>query len=208
MFSDIWVDFWISSLLVAFLPGPAMLYVAAQTLTHGTRAGWQAAIGMHIGCYVHIVWAVASISLVLAVMPGLYAALRLAGALYLLWIGFSMLMRVANAVSQDNALLQAGEGRSLLQSIWVEVLNPQTAVFYLTQLPRFVEPDASHPTVRLILMGIAVNCIFSLGDLAGMTCARLLRCGLREKQGIFRKVQLGGGLLVIGLGLHMLLTAL
>lgn len=206
MVSSLWIEFWISTLLVAFIPGPAMLYVAAQTLAHGAKAGWQAAIGMHIGCYVHILWAVASITLVLAVMPGLYAALRLAGALYLLWIGFSMLMRVADVVSPDLALMQAGEGRTLLQSMWVEVLNPQTAVFYFTQLPRFVAPDASHPTLRLILMGILVNCIFTLGDLASMACARLVRCGLNGNGAMIRNAQRGGGVLVIGLGLHLLLT--
>lgn len=48
MFSSDVFDFWISTLLVAFIPGPAMLYVAGQTLAHGPKTGWQASIGLHI----------------------------------------------------------------------------------------------------------------------------------------------------------------
>lgn len=205
MFSPIFLDFWISTLLFAFIPGPAMLYVAGQTLAHGPKAGWQAAIGMHLGCYVHIVWAIASISLVMTIMPGLYAALRIAGAVYLLWIGFSMVMEVADAHLPGHDQMPAGESRSFLQSVWVEVLNPQTAVFYITQLPRFVAPDESHAILRLILLGIVVNAIFTLGDLASMACARLVRCGISRNAPLLRKVRLCGGSLIAGLGLHILL---
>ena len=160
---------------------------------------------MHLGRYVHIIWAVTSISLVLAMMPEVYVIIRLTGALYLLWLGFSVIMHVESAHSTGLGALDSTARRSLMQSAWVEILNPQTAVYFVTQLPRFVDPHGSNPSLKLVLLGLLVNVTGTLGDLASMACARFLRIGLSENNGMIRKMQLGGGSLIVGLGMHVLL---
>ncbi len=49
------IAFFLASALFAFLPGPAMLYATAQTIARGRRAGWMAALGLHLGGYVHVI---------------------------------------------------------------------------------------------------------------------------------------------------------
>lgn len=205
MASTTFINVWISSFLISLIPGPAMLYVAGQTLANGPGAGRQAALGLHLGRYVHVLAAVASISLVLAVMPRVYAAIRIVGALYLLWLGFSVIMQVADAHLSDPDVPETHDRRSLRQSAWVEVLNPTTAMFFMTQLPRYVDPQDENPVARLALFGLLLSLTASVGDVASMLCARCLRSSLREKGGMMRKVQLGGGSLLVGLGMHILL---
>lgn len=207
MFSAAIIDFWVSTVLYAFIPGPAMLYAAGQTLANGPRGGLQAVLGMHIGRYVHILSAIAGISLVMTVMPEFYAALRAVGAVYLLWIGFTTVMKVADAPLIEAGALRSGSNRSLWQSAWVEVLNPQTAMYFMTQMPRYVGLDDKSPVLKLFLLGIALSVIATLGDLTSTAFAGVLRNRLSEKAGMIRKAQLGGGSLIVGLGLHILLPA-
>lgn len=207
MFSSIIYDFWILTFIYAFTPCPATIYVAGQTLAYGSKAGWTAVIGMHLGCYVHILWAAASLSLILSLAPALYNALHIAGGGYLIWIGFSMLWRVLETPITGSQVLQTQASGSLLQSVWVEALNPQSALFYITQLPRYVDVKASHPMLNLIVLGVLVNIVFSSSDVIAMICARMVRHGLRERAALLRKVQLGGGSILVGLGMHILLPA-
>lgn len=66
-----------------------MLYAAAQTIARGRRAGWMAALGIHIGDYAHVVAAAAGLALLFEIVPSLYIALKLMGAAYLVWLGLS-----------------------------------------------------------------------------------------------------------------------
>lgn len=205
MFSSSVINLWISTLLILLIPGPAMLYVAGQTLANGRMAGWQAVLGLHLGRYFHVLWAAVSISLVIVVFPGVYAAMRAIGAVYLLWLGFSVVMSVANSNLEETKGSHEPERRSFLQSVAFEVLNPQTLILFISLLPRFVDVNASNPALKLVLLGALMNLAASLGDLGAMACARLVRSGLGEKMGMIRKMQLGGGTLIVGLGMHILL---
>ena len=82
-----WVAFLLAALGFAYLPGPAMLYTAAQTLGRGRRAGWLAVTGVHLGCYVHVVAAAFGLALLFAAIPPAYLAMKVIGGIYLLWMG-------------------------------------------------------------------------------------------------------------------------
>nr|MEC9419161.1 LysE family transporter [Pseudomonadota bacterium] len=77
--------------LFAYMPGPALLYTAAQTIARGQRAGFMAAAGIHLGCYVHVFAAAFGLSAIFSVVPTLYFALKLVGGLYLIFLGIQMI---------------------------------------------------------------------------------------------------------------------
>ena len=79
------------TLLVAYFPGPALLYTAAQTIAHGRRAGLMAMLGIHLGCYLHVFAAAFGLSAVFKHVPELYMAVKIAGAIYLVWLGIGMI---------------------------------------------------------------------------------------------------------------------
>ena len=88
--SDILIAFFLAASVFAYLPGPAMLYAAAQTMARGRRAGWFAALGIHIGGYVHVLAAAFGLAILFQMVPVLYLILKLVGAAYLIWLGIKL----------------------------------------------------------------------------------------------------------------------
>lgn len=202
--SAYWASFALATLAFACMPGPAILYMTSQTLAHGRRAGLQAALGIHLGCYVHIFAASAGLAALLHHAPNLYFALKLAGAAYLIWLGGSMIFGRRRL---GDGLLDAAEARPkvLRDSIIVEVLNPKTALFFLTFLPQFVDAGASLPVgLQFFILGVIVNLVFSTADVLAVLFASLLLDLLGEGRGQRLMPRLCGSILV---GLGVLLVA-
>jgi threonine/homoserine/homoserine lactone efflux protein len=141
------------TLLAAYFPGPALLYTAAQTISHGRRAGFMAMLGIHLGCYLHVFAAAFGLSAVFKHVPELYVAVKLAGALYLVWLGISMIRTKLAAEGLPVAPSKTVSAR-LLDSFIVEVLNPKVALFFIALLPQFVDPAGSLPVWgQLLILG-------------------------------------------------------
>ena len=195
---ETWIPFALATLAFAFMPGPAILYMSAQTLAYGHRAGLMAALGIHLGCYVHIAAASVGLAALLHHAPTLYSLVRMAGALYMLWLGGRMIFP---SDSGEDPEAPASRRRVLRDSIVVEVLNPKTALFFLTFLPQFVDPQAAVPTwFQFLLLGIIVNGAFSLGDLASVGIASVAS-PLVFSSGSGAWVSRVGGGVLIGLGI-------
>lgn len=187
-------------------PGPAMLYAAARTMTGGRRAGLMAALGIHTGGYFHVFTAAAGLSIIFHAVPILYAALKLAGAGYLIWLGIVMIRRKTEPAVGAADAPPKSTGRAFGESIAVEVLNPKAAMFYLAFLPQFVDASASFPVwLQLLLLGITVNIAFSLADLAAVALAGTLTSSLRRSSRARRIVQRIGGSVLIVLGAQLAL---
>lgn len=192
--------------IFAFIPGPAMLYVAAQTLARGRWSGLMAALGVHLGCYVHVLAAAAGLSVLFHAVPMLYLAVKLAGAAYLVWLGIVMF----RARMQEPGVVPAGRARSgrraFAESVTVEVLNPKTALFFLAFLPQFVDASATFPLwLQFLLLGTIVNLIFSSADLVGVILAGAVEKRLRRSSRAQRLMQRAGGALLVGLGFRLAL---
>lgn len=193
---DHWISFAVATAIFACMPGPAILYMTAQTLAHGRRAGFLAAFGIHIGCYVHIAAATLGLAALLTHAPLLYAAIKLAGAVYLVWLGGTMLFEIGKRGEQKS---NAKPG-VLRDSIVVEILNPKTALFFVTFLPQFVDPDAAMSvTLQFLIFGLLVNLALSMADVAAVLLASLTLG--RFTGGESRIVPRACGSILIGLGM-------
>jgi len=149
------------TLVVAYFPGPALLYTAAQTIAHGRKAGFMAMLGIHLGCYIHVFAAAFGLSAVFKHVPELYVAVELAGALFLVWLGIGMIrsrLGAADAAATPPKTVK----RALLDSFIVEILNPKVALFFIALLPQFVDPAAAFPVwVQFLIPGTVVHFPFS-----------------------------------------------
>lgn len=199
------IAFLIATAIFAYIPGPAMFYATAQTLARGARAGLMAALGIHIGGYVHVLAAAFGLAILFELVPPLYLALKLIGAAYLIWLGVQMI-RTRNA--RVNAAPQATRDpvRAFRQSMLVEVLNPKTALFFVAFLPQFSDPTAALPIwAQLLILGTVVNIMFSSADLVCVALAhRMSQLLARSGHAAARAKALGGSILV-GLGLTVAL---
>jgi threonine/homoserine/homoserine lactone efflux protein len=203
MSAHLWIPFAIATLAFACMPGPAILYMTSQTLVHGRSAGLKAALGIHLGCYVHIAAATCGLSALLQAAPMVFDVIRLAGAGYLVWLGGGMIINSRQPVTA----VPLREPGVLRDSVVVEVLNPKTALFFLTFLPQFVDATSAAPVwLQFLLLGSFVNLVFSLADVMAVLGASLIR-GQFSATGSQRLVPCVSGAILIGLGCVLVLQS-
>ncbi|CAH2405080.1 LysE family translocator [Mesorhizobium ventifaucium] len=204
--TELLIAFFATTAIFAYIPGPAMLYAAAQTMARGRWSGLTAALGIHLGGYVHVAAAAAGLSVLFHAVPTLYVAVKLAGALYLIWLGVSLF----RARAQDDAVISGVEPKSarraFFESITVEVLNPKTAIFFMAFLPQFIDASATFPVwLQFLVLGTIVNLMFSSADVMCVVLAGALITRLRPSSHAQRLMRRAGGAVLVGLGVHVAL---
>jgi threonine/homoserine/homoserine lactone efflux protein len=204
--ADHLIAFAIATFLFAIFPGPALLYTAAQTLARGRAAGFMAALGIHLGGYVHVLAAAAGLSAIFRHVPELYLTVKMAGALYLVWLGIGLLRTPLDPDALPQVRARSAR-RALIESIVVELLNPKVALFYIAFLPQFVDPAAALPLwLQFLTLGIIVNAAFSAADVATVFLTSSVLGGLRRRGVVQRLAWLAGGSVLIGLGARLALS--
>lgn len=203
---ELLVTFFITTVVFAYIPGPAMLYAAAQTMARGRFSGLMAVLGIHVGCYFHIFASAAGLSVLFQAVPWLYMAVKLCGAVYLIWLGFSMLRTKVAGGEVDLSITPKSAKRAFVDSIIVEVLNPKTALFFLAFLPQFVDPSAAFPVwLQFLILGFLVNVLFSSADIVCVVLAGAMFGRLQRSGSVQRFARRAAGTVLMGLGVHLAL---
>ena len=203
---DLMLAFLAATLVFAYMPGPATIYASAQTLARGRRAGFMSVLGLHLGGYVHVLAAALGLAALFRHVPEAYLAVKLAGALYLIWLGIGILRRRLDTEAVPH-LPSKSARRAFVESVTVEVLNPKTALFFIAFLPQFVDPAAAFPVAaQLLILGVIVNVLCSSADIACVLVASLLIARLRRSGAAGRLLRMAGGSLLVGLGLRLALV--
>jgi threonine/homoserine/homoserine lactone efflux protein len=198
--------FLVTTSIFAFIPGPAMLYVAARTIAAGRNAGMMAVLGVHLGSYAHIIAAAAGLSVLFHAVPVVYALVKLAGAIYLIWLGISLFRAKASGPGELQAETPRSARKAFAESIVVEVLNPKTAIFFLAFLPQFIDSTALFPVwIQFVVLGLAVSIIFTIADIFAVALAGLVMTRLNRSTTAQKLAQRAGGTILVGLGAHLAL---
>jgi len=200
---DLLIPFALATLLFAYMPGPALLYTAAQTMARGRAAGLRAALGIHVGCYAHVLAATLGLSAVFQHVPEAYLAIKIAGALYLVWLGVGIIRGGLDPKSLSSMPAKTNR-RAFAESVVVELLNPKVALFFIAFLPQFVDPAAAWPAwLQFLVLGMAVNLTFSSADLVTVFLTSKVIQRLKRGARAARIARWLGGSLLIGLGAHL-----
>ena len=128
--------------LLTISPGADMALVAKMTIERGRRAALVASLGICSGLFVHAAASALGLSVVLATSAEAFAAVKVAGAAYLTYLG----LRSVRDSFRRAARVEVAPARartSYLQGLLSNVLNPKVAVFYLTFLPQFIDPSGN-----------------------------------------------------------------
>ena len=146
-----------SALLLNITPGPDTLYIVGRSSTQGLKAGVFAALGIGAGTLVHITAAALGLSAIFSASASAFAALKLAGAAYLVYVGISLMRSRAS----DAGMVAVPHGAALhtifIQGFWTNVLNPKVALFFLAFLPQFVDAEAPSKVLALLFLGLLFN---------------------------------------------------
>jgi len=186
-----------ASLALAVVPGPAVLYIVAQSVHGGRRQGVVSALGIASGGLVHVLAAVIGLSALLAASAEAFTAVKLLGAAYLVYLGIRTLMsrddRIGGRVAERTL------GRTYRQGIVVNVLNPKTALFFLAFLPQFVDPHGS-TRGQLAALGAIFVVIALTSDLVWALVAGTAGTVLRRSRTFLRLQRYVSGTIFVALG--------
>ncbi|HEX2292566.1 MAG TPA: LysE family translocator [Gaiellaceae bacterium] len=138
---------------LAVVPGPAVLYIVAQSVDQGRLAGLVSALGIGVGGLVHVVAATIGLSSLLASSATAFTIVKYAGAVYLVVLGVRRLLTRETAVAEV-ARAPRSWTRLFRDGVVVNVLNPKTALFFVAFLPQFVDPGSVAPTLQIFALGL------------------------------------------------------
>jgi threonine/homoserine/homoserine lactone efflux protein len=175
--------FALAALALIAIPGPNMLFVAAQSMSGGRRTGVAAAAGLLTGTLIYVFAAAAGVAALIASSALAFDVLRYAGAAYLVFLGIK-----AWRSRQAPSAIPVDTRRAYRQAIVVNLLNPKTALFFLAFLPQFVDPARGPAAVQVLVLGavlcgigFALDC--SYAALASLAAKRFLGTGLNRVSG-------------------------
>lgn len=191
-----WLGFLAAAATLAAIPGPGMLYVLARSMSGGIGAGLRSTAGTAVGGLMHVVAAVVGLSAILAASATAFEIVRLIGAAYLVWLGIQTL-REAKAPFEAHA---GGQQHTFRQGVLTEVLNPKTALFFLTFLPQFVQPHHGTVALQILLLGCISVALNAVPDLAVTVLAGRLQRLLRASPRWWTRQRVGSGVLLLALG--------
>jgi threonine/homoserine/homoserine lactone efflux protein len=196
--------FLLAAVVIAIVPGPGIFYVTARTLAGGRRAGVTSTFGTAVGGLVHVVAGGFGVSAIILASAQLFTALKLAGALYLIWLGIRTFREAGKPPPQQ--ISAGGAGRAFREGVAVEALNPKTAAFFLAFIPQFLDPVAGHPALQFMTLGLISVALNTFADGIVVALASAVRAHLVRRPISVRRLRQGSGLFMAGLGISLALA--
>jgi threonine/homoserine/homoserine lactone efflux protein len=166
--------FALASLLIEITPGPNLTYLAALTLTQGTRAGLAAVGGIALGLSVYGLAATLGVAALISQSPVLYEILRWAGVAYFLWLAWqTWAWESETSPYQSGGRSQAGS--AFRRGLITNLLNPKAAVFYVAVMPTFIVPGVAPVLVQTLLLSAVFVTVATGTHLAAVLAAGRLQ---------------------------------
>ncbi|MBQ4810208.1 threonine transporter RhtB [Pseudoalteromonas luteoviolacea] len=162
---EILAAFSVVCFLLSITPGPSILYIMARSISQGPSAGVSAASGMAIGSFVYVIATVLGLAAIFKYSPIAYTGLKIAGAVYLVYLGWQYFKPKEQAESNPS-LTKANNFAIMKQSFVVELTNPKTALFFLAFLPQFVTNEGAPVSAQLMVLGVVYTLITLCCDIS------------------------------------------
>ena len=194
-----------AALLLLVVPGPSVLYIVTQSVSHGRRAGIVSVAGITTGTLVHIVAATVGLSALLASSAVGFDVVKYLGAAYLIAVGIRRLAGRGESEAEEREPVPTR--RLFWQGALVNVLNPKTALFFLAFLPQFVDPERGTPWVQILALGLLFAALGFLSDGVWALVAGTLGERLRRSRSFPKVQRYVSGSVFVGLGAVAALTA-
>jgi threonine/homoserine/homoserine lactone efflux protein len=196
-----------AAILIALAPGPDNLMVLSIGMARGRRSGVAFGLGCALGCLNHTLLASLGISALIAASPPAFSALKIAGGLYLVWLGIQAI-RNARAVASS----PAGEApketprKLFVKGLVANAINPKVILYFLAFLPQFVDSLRGYVPWQIAQLGllftlVAVIVFSAIGWFAGSIGERIAR---RPAIGVW--LDRVAGAIFLALGLRLLVV--
>lgn len=215
--TDALLAFLAAALVIIVIPGPTVLFVVGQSLSHGRRSGLTSVLGGSVGIVPIIVAVAFGVGTIVAQSVVIFTIVKILGAGYLVYLGIQGIRhrKVGNEVPEAPSLALESEsevesfvpaGRKLsyrsmfMQGFIVGISNPKTIIFFVAALPQFVSIEAGHVPLQMIILGLFFQALALFSDGSWAFIAGTARNWFaRSPRRMSRIRGIGGGML-IGLG--------
>jgi homoserine/homoserine lactone efflux protein len=192
---ELYLAYVLACILIAVVPGPTVTVIVANSLAHGTRAGLLNVAGTQLGLGLMMAILIVGLSSVIAAMSWLFDWLRIAGAVYLIYIGYRLL-RAPDAIAQAKA--SAPRGGFFLQGFLVMMSNPKALFWFGAFIPQFVDPKGNY-VGQIAFLGVTAMLVALFSDgayavLTGRAGALLSRKRVRLVSRLSGGFLIGGGI--------------
>jgi threonine/homoserine/homoserine lactone efflux protein len=196
-----------SGLLLNLTPGQDTLYIVGRSVSQGRGAGLLSVLGIVSGSVVHTAAVALGLSAILATSAWAFAVVRLAGSLYLAYIGLRMLLE--HAAEAGTTAHRAPERRWAVYraGFLTNLLNPKVALFFLAFLPQFVAPTAPSRVLAFLFLGGVFIFNGTLWCLVLVWGAAAMSRRLRERPRSGLLLTRATGAIFVGLGARLAVGA-
>jgi threonine/homoserine/homoserine lactone efflux protein len=183
-----------------------MLFIVANGLAGGRRAGIAAALGAATGVLIQTVAAAAGVAAILQGAPRVYDAIRILGGVYLLWLAVSHLRSSGSKVSEHANAFRSAR-RVYVRAVANNLANPKVILFFVAFVPQFVDPTSRSAEAQFLLLGGIFLAVGLLLDITiGVLCGAI-RDALGRNEWVARTIdRVAGGILAV-LGVRILISA-
>ena len=198
------------SLLVIAIPGPSVLFVIGRALAHGRRTALATVLGNVAGSYALVVAVALGIGALIERSQAVFMAVKLAGAVYLIYLGVRAFRHRSelrsSAMSAPGAAPARGDLRTVADGVVVGITNPKGVVFFAAVLPQFVDHSAGHLSAQMLLLGLVPIAIGLVTDTLWGLGASAARDWFGRSDKRMSAVGGAGGVAMIGLGVTVAVT--
>jgi threonine/homoserine/homoserine lactone efflux protein len=197
-----WPVFVLTSLVLIATPGQDMILVMSRSIAQGAAAGLVTAAGVSVGLVGHTLLATLGLGAILRTSEWLFLALKFVGAAYLLYLGIALLR-----TKRGSLAIGSETGRSLgklfVDGAFSNLSNPKIAIFYFAFLPQFVAPTALHPTLTVLVLGLAFAGLTFLVKAPVGIFAGSLSAWLRSRPSVLTWIYRCSGAILVGLSVRL-----
>ncbi len=196
------ITFCTAAFLLNIAPGPDMLYVIGRSVGQGRKAGIVSALGIFVGCLVHVTAAAAGLAALLRSSPIAFSLIRYAGAAYLIYLGAKILLRPPQPLDAPETS-DAPMAAIFRQGVITNVLNPKVALFFLAFLPQFTDVSRGPVALQVLLLGLIFDVGGTLVNLAVAYGGGHAGEALKRNQKLVRLQKWITGTVFVGLGMRI-----
>jgi len=199
--------FALASLVLNITPGNDMIYVASRGAGQGIKAGIVSALGIMIGCMVHVIAAVAGLSAIIMKSATAFDIVKFAGAGYLIYLGVKSLLNKKSSFRLADKIEKISYKKIFWQGVVTNVLNPKVALFFLAFLPPFIDPHLAHPQWQILFLGVWFDCSGTFVNVIVAVLFGKMGNWLTGSPQYVRIQEKFTGILLIALGIKVALTS-
>jgi threonine/homoserine/homoserine lactone efflux protein len=197
--------FMLSVLILMITPGPDMMFVTANAMAGGPKAGFASVLGVATGAYLHILGTAFGVTAIFIASEVAYNVVKIAGAAYICWIGIKIFTSKTGLGAIDPAKIKP-LFTVYRQGVLTNLMNPKAALFTISFVPQFVSPAQGPIWSQILILGLIIVVVMIVVELPIVFAAGRFAEWLNKNERVSSVLSKMIGVTLIGLAAKIFVT--